>query len=162
MLHLAPRPEWHPIFESLGYALGFAAYRTARRSAGDVITQQQRWEVIAAAIVGAVFGSRFLGLWNAMPIGDIRWSLFFAPTGGKTIVGGLLGGWLAVEITKRVVGIQSRTGDLFAIPLCIGIAVGRMGCLLAGLADDTYGRATSLPWGTDFRGRHCTASDTGV
>ena len=70
--------------------------------------------------------------------------------GGKTIVGGLLGGWLAVESAKRVSGIRSRTGDLFVIPLCVGIAVGRIGCFLAGLADDTYGRATQVPWAVDF------------
>ena len=80
----------------------------------------------------------------------IALSQMFTPTGGKTIVGGLLGGWLSVEITKRFAGIQTRTGDLFAIPLCIGIGVGRLGCLLAGLEDDTYGNPTSLPWGVNF------------
>jgi prolipoprotein diacylglyceryltransferase len=80
----------------------------------------------------------------------------FSP-GGKTIVGGLLGGWLGVEIVKRVSGIRRRTGDLFALPLCVGIAVGRVGCLLAGLADDTYGKSTRLPWAVDLGdgiGRH--------
>ncbi len=47
---------------------------------------------------------------------------------------------------KRIAGIRSRTGDLFAVPLCVGIAIGRIGCFLAGLADDTYGKPTSLPW----------------
>jgi phosphatidylglycerol---prolipoprotein diacylglyceryl transferase len=70
--------------------------------------------------------------------------------GGKTIVGALLGGWIAVELTKRLHGIHSRTGDLFAVPLCLGIAFGRIGCFLAGLADDTYGLPTSLPWGINF------------
>jgi prolipoprotein diacylglyceryltransferase len=28
--------------------------------------------------------------------------------------------------------------------------VGRIGCFLAGLADDTYGTPTKLPWGVDF------------
>jgi prolipoprotein diacylglyceryltransferase len=83
-------------------------------------------------------------------------TLLFSP-GGKTIVGGLLGGWLGVEIAKRVSGIRRRTGDLFALPLCVGIAVGRIGCFLAGLADDTYGTPTSLPWAVnlgDGIGRH--------
>jgi prolipoprotein diacylglyceryltransferase len=65
-------------------------------------------------------------------------------------VGGLLGGWIAVELVKLVLGIRSRTGDLFAVPLCVGIAIGRVGCFVAGLADDTYGTATTLPWGVDF------------
>jgi prolipoprotein diacylglyceryltransferase len=77
--------------------------------------------------------------------------------GGKTIVGGLLGGWLGVELVKKLSGIKRRTGDLFALPLCVGIAVGRVGCLLAGLADDTYGKPTGLPWAVnlgDGIGRH--------
>ena len=72
-------------------------------------------------------------------------------------MGGLLGGWLGVEIVKRFTGIRGRTGDLFALPLCVGIAVGRVGCLIAGLADDTYGKPTSLPWAVDLGdgiGRH--------
>jgi hypothetical protein len=32
----------------------------------------------------------------------------------------------------------------------VGIAIGRVGCFLTGLADDTYGVATQLPWGIDF------------
>jgi prolipoprotein diacylglyceryltransferase len=64
---------------------------------------------------------------------------------------------LGVEIVKRFSGIHRRTGDLFALPLCVGIAVGRIGCLLAGLADDTFGKPTSLPWAVDLGdgiGRH--------
>jgi len=36
------------------------------------------------------------------------------------------------------------------LPLCLGIAIGRVGCFLTGLADHTYGSPTSLPWGVDF------------
>jgi len=43
-----------------------------------------------------------------------------------------------------------RTGDLFAIPLAIGIAIGRIGCFLAGLPDNTYGTPTLLWTGVDF------------
>jgi prolipoprotein diacylglyceryltransferase len=35
------------------------------------------------------------------------------------------------------------------VPLCAGIALGRVGCFLAGPADRTHGSATSLPWGVD-------------
>jgi prolipoprotein diacylglyceryltransferase len=83
-------------------------------------------------------------------------ALFFSP-GGKTIVGGLLGGWFGVEVVKRLSGIHHRTGDPFVLPLCLGIAIGRVGCLVAGLADDTYGKPTTLPWAVnlgDGIGRH--------
>jgi prolipoprotein diacylglyceryltransferase len=126
-----------------------------RAQRGDVIGEPQRWTVIAAAAVGALVGSRLLGLAEQWPtvmtaLHEGHWlALFFSP-GGKTIVGGLLGGWAGVEIVKRISGIRSRTGDLFAVPLCIGIAIGRVGCFLAGLADDTYGNPTHLPWAADF------------
>ncbi|MFG3757362.1 prolipoprotein diacylglyceryl transferase family protein, partial [Klebsiella pneumoniae] len=43
-----------------------------------------------------------------------------------------------------------RTGARFALPLAIGIALGRIGCYAAGLDDFTYGIPTALPWGHDF------------
>ena len=159
MIDLRPHPALHPLFESLGYALGFAAYRRSRRNAGDVIEEGQRWTVIAAAALGALLGSRFLGFLEQSPGTQVQWARLLLPGGGKTIVGGLLGAWLCVEVAKRIAGIHTRTGDLFAIPLCLGIATGRIGCLLAGLADDTYGKATALPWAVNFGdgiGRHPT------
>lgn len=150
MLHLNPHPALHPLCEALAYFTGYRVYVYAKRRTGDVLSDGQRWQVIAAAAVGALVGSRVLGLLEQAPRMHIAWQQAFMPGGGKTIVGGLLGGWIAVELTKRATGIRSRTGDLFAIPLCIAIAVGRIGCFLAGLADDTYGRPTTLPWAVDF------------
>jgi len=135
-------------FEALGYAGGYLLYRHDRR-AGDPVPDDRRWLIIAAAAVGALLGSRILGLLEQAPQLVLHWPDLLLP-GGKTIVGGLLGGWLAVEIVKALAGIHTRTGDLFAIPLCLGIAIGRVGCFLAGLPDDTYGTPTSLPWGINF------------
>jgi phosphatidylglycerol---prolipoprotein diacylglyceryl transferase len=146
---VSSHPMLHPIFEILGYTCGYAWYRRARLRSGDLLGDEQRWTVIAAAAIGALLGSKILGLLEQTPSLKMTWQSIFLP-GGKTIVGGLLGGWLAVEMVKGLRGIQSRTGDLFVIPLCIGIAVGRIGCFLAGLADDTYGTPTKLPWGVDF------------
>jgi len=144
-----PHPELHPVFEGLGYAGGYGAYKLARGRAGDFLSDERRWLIIAATAVGALVGSRVLGLLEQAPRIGWHWNELLMP-GGKTIVGGLLGGWMAVELAKLVLRIRSRTGDLFAVPLCLGIAIGRIGCFVAGLADDTYGTATTLPWGVDF------------
>ncbi|HEU5339629.1 prolipoprotein diacylglyceryl transferase [Edaphobacter sp.] len=148
-MHLEPHPALHILFEALAYLTGYLFYRRARTRSGDLLAEDERWVIIATAAIGALVGSRILGVLEQVPQTGLYWQLFLLP-GGKTIVGGLLGGWLAVELTKRLRHITVRTGDLFAIPLCIGIAVGRIGCLLAGLADDTYGTPTALPWGIDF------------
>ena len=67
-----------------------------------------------------------------------------------SIAGGLAGGIVAVELWKAAHGVRQSTGAFWVGPLALGIAVGRIGCFLAGLPDETYGIATSLPWGTDF------------
>jgi prolipoprotein diacylglyceryltransferase len=140
----------HLVFEILAYALGFGAYRLARRR-GDSISAPTRWSLVVAAAVGAALGSKLLALLNTSSELLVNFShpMEFMAS-GKTMVGGLLGGWIAVEITKRRAGIDQRTGDLFAIPICVGVAIGRVGCFLTGLPDRTYGVATSLPWGVDF------------
>jgi phosphatidylglycerol:prolipoprotein diacylglycerol transferase len=148
MAWLRLHPHW--VLEMLAYAAGFRVYLWLRRRDGDAIDDVGRWWVIAAAAMGAVAGSKIL-YWLEDP------SLTFAHrsdlaslAGGKTIVGALVGGLFAVEAMKLRLGITRRTGDLFAVPLCVGIAIGRVGCFLTGLNDHTFGVATRLPWGVDF------------
>ena len=144
-----PHPGLHPVFEALGYAGGYALYKYQRNRAGDFLTDERRWLLLAATAIGALAGARLLGLLEQAPRIGFHLSSLLRP-GGKTIVGGLLGGWLGVELAKLVLRIHTRTGDLYAVPLCVGIAIGRIGCFLAGLPDDTYGTPTTLPWGVNF------------
>jgi phosphatidylglycerol:prolipoprotein diacylglycerol transferase len=66
---------------------------------------------------------------------------------GKTIVTGLMGAYLAVELAKLALGIRVKTGDTYAVPLALALAVGRWGCFCNGCC---YGTQTTLPWGVDF------------
>ena len=58
-----------------------------------------------------------------------NWIALFS---GRSITGGLLGGYVAVEIAKRVLKYPRTTGDVFAIVAPIGLILGRIGCLFAG------------------------------
>jgi len=140
----------HFFLESLAYIVGFAIYRRQHRASGDFLTSPDRTSLVVAAIIGAALGSKLLA-WFESPVVTIQhWSDLAFLLGGKTIVGGLFGGTMAVEWTKARLGISRRTGDLFALPIVVGTAVGRLGCFLAGLRDRTYGSPTILPWGIDF------------
>jgi len=150
----------HLLFELLAYTMSASWYWLDRDRQGDDVSTSHRWSLAAAAIAGAVIGSRVL-FWLEDPqatferLADIQHLL-----GGQTIVGGLIGGWMAVEIQKRRLGIRQPTGDLLAVPIALGTAVGRIGCFLSGLDDGTYGTATTLPWGVDMGDgifRHPTA-----
>lgn len=132
----------HVFFEAAAYATAFGWFFLGRRRQGDPVSDDLRWWVITAAVVGAALGCRLLG-WLESPHLDL-------PSTGKSVVGGLAGGLIAVELVKKRFGVTAGTGDLFAIPLAVGIAIGRIGCFLTGLPDGTYGKSTSLPWGVDF------------
>lgn len=69
---------------------------------------------------------------------------------GRSILGGLVGAIIGVEIYKYRANIKGSTGLIFAVPLVVAITIGRIGCFNAGLTDFTYGTPTALPWGTDF------------
>jgi prolipoprotein diacylglyceryltransferase len=140
----------HTVFETLGWVVAYLLYRRQRRRLGDVVDPSRRRWITAAALIGGLAGARLLHLLEDPAQSALFWTDPVFVAGGKTIVGGLIGGMIAVEFTKKRLGVTVATGDLLAVPLCVGIAIGRIGCFLAGLPDGTYGTPTSLPWGVDF------------
>ena len=150
-LHLGSlRLHPHVVFEALAYAIGFRVYLWLRGGTGDTLEDPKRWWIIAAAAIGAAAGSRILYWFEDPRLTLANWNSPAFLFGGKTIVGALIGGLFVVEWAKKELGISRRTGDLFAVPLCVGISIGRIGCFLTGPEDHTSGVATSLPWGVNF------------
>jgi prolipoprotein diacylglyceryltransferase len=152
---VGPAIPAHLVFEIIAYIAGFQLFLLLRRRRsrlhGDrpIPFEQTAW-ILVGCIFGALAGSKLLA-WAESPIE--YWNAWGNPAawiGGKTIVGGLLGGWIGVEIAKRKLRIPTSTGDAFVFPLILGIAVGRIGCFLTGLADHTHGVHSSLPWAVDF------------
>jgi phosphatidylglycerol:prolipoprotein diacylglycerol transferase len=84
------------------------------------------------ALVGAFVGAKivYFAAEGYQHIGAPDFWLQLAT--GKSILGGLLGGYITVEITKRVVRYPGVTGDWFALIAPIGILLGRIGCLVQG------------------------------
>jgi prolipoprotein diacylglyceryltransferase len=142
----------HTLLEAAAYFVGFRLFlRERRRLALPALADGDRslW-IGVGAICGAAIGAK-LGYWIEDPLHAFANFPAWRPLlEGKTIVGALLGGLFGVEVTKRARGVRESSGDAFAMPLMVGIAIGRIGCFLAGLADHTYGNPTSLPWGVDF------------
>jgi hypothetical protein len=73
-----------------------------------------RWWAITPAAIGAVAGSYLLGFLED-PVR--HWQ---TASTSKTVVGALIGGWIAVELIKHRFGVRTSTGDLFAI--AVGVA----------------------------------------
>ena len=95
-----------------------------------------------ALLAGAAIGGFGAGTLNLYLSG--------APGIGRSIVGALAGAIAAVEIFKRARGISGSTGLIFVPAFATSVVVGRWGCFLAGLEDETFGTPSALPWAHDF------------
>src|SRR4051812_15021134 len=138
--------------ELIAYSGGFQLYLLLRRRktfATSVPFEKNMW-IIVGAIFGALAGSKLLAFVESFDQYRQHLSDPRAWVGGKTIVGGLLGGWAGVEFAKKHLGITQSTGDAFVFPLILGICIGRVGCFLTGLDDHTHGVHSRLPWAVDF------------
>lgn len=117
-----------------------------------------RWLIVAGAIFGAMLGSKVLHVLAHLPyLYEQPLSVWLA---GKSLLGGFLGGTLGVELAKRSVVWHQSTGDAWVGAITVGVIIGRLGCQVSGLWDQTYGVATHLPWGWDYGdgvARHPTA-----
>ena len=144
-------PLVHGILETLGLMAGFTYYRYLRARAGAAsVISGGEFAVAVGCIFGAALGNKLV-FWLEVPhLLPLHWDQPAAWLGGQSMVGGLLGGLLGVEIAKKLAGVTRSTGDAFVYPILLGLMIGRVGCFLAGLADGTYGLPTELPWGVDF------------
>jgi prolipoprotein diacylglyceryltransferase len=141
----------HLVFETAAYAVGFAVWRISRRRGiGPALSRDQSLWVLVGAAVGAALGAKLLGFLEWFGELQPRVHEPQAWLEMKTIVGALLGGWIGVEVAKRLSGIRCSTGDAMVFGLVAAIAVGRIGCFLTGVEDRTVGVHTDLPWAVDF------------
>jgi prolipoprotein diacylglyceryltransferase len=133
----------HAIFDIAAWlTAGAAAWWLSKVRALAFPKQSTEWPYIAALMFGAGLGAYLFGTLN----------LWLSGVSGvaRSVEGALAGGIIAIELYKWRHGITLRTGARFALPLALGVAVGRIGCYLAGLDDFTYGTPTRLPWSHDF------------
>jgi len=131
----------HDVCMALGLAV--AGYVFAREVRHREQVDDRIWSVVAGALVGGALLGR-LGTW--MQHLDPRDNATLPEQwlyGNRSILSGLVGAYLGALVAKRLVGYREHTGDLFAPAVALGMAVGRIGCLLSELP----GTPTSLPWG---------------
>jgi phosphatidylglycerol:prolipoprotein diacylglycerol transferase len=132
-------------------ALGFLAANAwvLRRAEREGLERDKVSGVLVSALLVGIVGARLLYVainWDEFagsPLGFFRiWQ------GGLVWYGGLLaafpfGVWAILR--KRLP--LWRTADLVVTGLMLGLAIGRIGCLLAG---DDYGEVTDVPWAIVF------------
>lgn len=139
----------HVLLEAAAYFVAARTYWAVARTQPRPARATDRWLLVACAIAGAAAGSKGLHVLEHLP------TLWRSGTpvdwlGGKSVLGGFIGGTLAVEAGKRAIGWRSSTGDAWVPAIAIGLMIGRLGCQLSGLWDQTYGTPTDLSWGWNY------------
>lgn len=137
----------HLWFDLLAYGLaGVLTWWVRQRLAPEVVSplpRSLRTGYLVAVTHGVVIGGVAFGTLNLALSGH-------GAVLGKSILGALVGGIVAVEAFKALRGVRGSTGVLLVPGLCLGIIVGRIGCQFAGLEDHTYGVGSHLPWAVDL------------
>jgi len=145
MIHVPTAPWFHYLGDLAAWIAAMLGarwvYRHRQPAVAGLARQTEPGYFVSLAI-GAVIGA-----WSAGSLNTLRQAV---PTLSHSIAGALAGAIVAVELWKWRHGVRGSTGGPFVIPLTLGIVVGRWGCLFAGLADQTYGVPTALPWGVDL------------
>ena len=135
----------HTLFDLLAAAsaltMTFLVYRWRLAEAGEKIEKAGIGYALALVLGAALggFGAGTLNLW-----------LTGVPGIGRSIVGALAGAIVAIELFKWWRGMAGSTGLIFVPAFATSVMVGRWGCFLSGLQDQTHGIPTILPWGHDF------------
>ena len=132
---------------STGVLLAIAlAVRQARREGED---PQKMMDLAFYLLLSSIVGSRLLYvLINYQDYLTRPWAIFKLWEGGLVFYGGfalafIVGTWY---LRRQQLPLW-KTADIWAAPLALGHAVGRLGCFAAGCC---YGKPTKVPWAVTF------------
>lgn len=139
----------HLILEYLAFFIAFRYYISLRKLTTDAISDGNRLSIILGAIIGAFLGSRLIGFLEN-PMITVNSNNIIQLLNTKSIMGGLFGGLIGVETSKKIINEKHSSGDLFTFPIIVGIIIGRIGCFLSGIKEFTYGNETNFITGMDL------------
>ncbi|MCX5661004.1 MAG: prolipoprotein diacylglyceryl transferase [Planctomycetota bacterium] len=88
--------------------------------------------VYMGGLLGALLGAKLVYLLAELPLHRGEPDFWMQALVGRTVTGGLLGGYVGVELAKRLIGHTRPTGDLFAVIVPMGLVFGRIGCFISG------------------------------
>jgi phosphatidylglycerol:prolipoprotein diacylglycerol transferase len=93
-----------------------------------------------------ITGSKLAGI-NADDVNFFIQHFSFPPEHAKNMAGALFFGLIGLGLSKLILRIKYPVLDVFAIATPFGMAIQRIGCLLAGCC---FGNETSSPWGIQY------------
>ncbi len=134
----------YAFFMLLGLAAAVLVFWQQSRTRGP--STPHAWTIILSALLFGSLGAKLMAV--ALHAREYRpFGLMAFLYSGRSIIGGLIGGWAGVKLAKAWFGIATRHGNAIAPAAALGIAIGRIGCFLASCC---YGKPTASFLGVNF------------
>src|SRR5713226_4898744 len=138
---------------AIGVLLGL--WLGQRQAARAGLDPDRVWNLGIYMVLAALVGAK---LWLVLADWSYYWEHPHEILGlstllsGGTYYGGFLAALVVALLYARRFGLKFLPlGDVYAAPLALGHAIGRLGCFAAGCC---YGKTTTLLWGVTFTNPH--------
>jgi len=135
----------------LAFGILLALWLAQRRAPAAGLDSDRVWNLgvymVLAALAGAKVWLVFADwrYYRQNPGDILSWNTLQA---GGVWYGGLLTAAVVLVLYARSANLQyAKLGDVYAAPLALGHAIGRLGCFSAGCC---WGKPTTMPWGVVF------------
>ena len=122
----------YSLFVALGLFAGILwFFLTVPR--GEKVNTENSFYIVLGVLIFGFVGSKILVIVENLDVltknfSSIKHLLF----NGKSIIGGLIGGYFGVRFVKKRLNLERvRTGNKIAPAIALGMAIGRIGCFLA-------------------------------
>jgi phosphatidylglycerol:prolipoprotein diacylglycerol transferase len=136
---------WHGVLTAVGVICGVGVAAFFGRKAG--FSEDTIYNMALALVIGGIVGARALFVLEHLDqFEDDLLDVFAINAGGISIYGALIGGTLAAlgYAAWRRLPRRLAMADVAALGAIIGMAVGRVGCLMLG---DIFAKTTDWPIG---------------
>lgn len=145
--------HWYGLLYLASFLLAYLLIPRLQKHRGLRLTSDDWSRVVSWTVVGVLVGGRLgyvffyqPGYYLAHPL-----EIFAVWNGGMASHGGFIGATLAILWALRGRSREEilRVGDILAVPIVLGLGIGRIGNFIN---QELYGTVTSLPWGVAIPG----------
>ncbi len=150
-LSLGPlKVHWYGITYLIAFSIAFLIGRSRAKRPTSLLKPEHIEDLVFYVALGIVLGGRFgyVFFYNFGKFLDDPLWLFAVWEGGMSFHGGLIGGFIALMLYGRKLGVPTTQMADFVTPMVpLGIGCGRIGNFIG---QELWGRETNVPWGMIF------------
>jgi phosphatidylglycerol---prolipoprotein diacylglyceryl transferase len=145
--------HWYGLLYFTAFLIGWFLIGRLQKYRSLHLSSEELSSILTATVIGVIVGGRlgYVLFYNPMYYLQQPLEIFAVWKGGMASHGGFIGVAVALlyVLRQRSMDEVLRIADIVAIPVAIGLGLGRIGNFIN---QELYGTVTTLPWGMAFPG----------